>query len=80
MAPSTLYDDSALMTVAEVASLMRVSNMTVYRVIHAGELRAVRIGRSFRIWEKDVQRYLEESKVLADDTTAAPTFIPEQET
>ncbi len=72
--------DSALMTVAEVASLMRVSKMTVYRVIHDGELRAVRIGKSFRIWGKDLQSYLEESKVLAGDTSATPTTIPEQET
>ncbi|SDZ95604.1 transcriptional regulator, AlpA family [Bowdeniella nasicola] len=36
-------------TVAEVADLMRVSRMTVYRMVHAGELPAVRVGRSFRV-------------------------------
>ena len=34
---------------AEVATLMRVSKMTVYRLIHAGELQALRVGRSFRV-------------------------------
>src|SRR5689334_11225426 len=34
------------LTVAEVASIMRVSKMTVYRMVHAGELPAIRVGRS----------------------------------
>lgn len=42
------------LTVAEVAELMRVSNMTVYRLVHSGELPAVRFGRSFRIPESAV--------------------------
>jgi excisionase family DNA binding protein len=37
------------LTVAEVASIMRVSKMTVYRLVHAGDLPAVRVGRSFRV-------------------------------
>ena len=43
------------LTVAEVAEMMRVSNMTVYRLVHAGELPAVRFGRSFRIPESAVE-------------------------
>ena len=50
-------------TVAEVASLMRVSKMTVYRLIHSGELPAVRVGRSFRVPESAVHDYLETSFV-----------------
>jgi excisionase family DNA binding protein len=46
--------DARFLTVAEVATLMRVSNMTVYRLVHAGELPAVRFGRSFRIPESAV--------------------------
>jgi excisionase family DNA binding protein len=48
------------MTVGEVAAVLRVSNMTVYRLINAGELAAVRIGRSFRVREEDLDRYLAE--------------------
>ncbi len=47
------------LTVAEVAAMMRVSKMTVYRLVHAGELPAVRVGRSFRVPEKAVHGYLE---------------------
>ena len=46
------------LTVAEVADQMRVSNMTVYRLIKAGEIGAVRVGKSYRIAEQDVDRYL----------------------
>jgi excisionase family DNA binding protein len=46
------------LTVAEVATLMRVSKMTVYRLVHSGELTAVRVGRSFRVPEHAVHEYL----------------------
>lgn len=46
--------DVRFLTVAEVAKLMRVSKMTVYRMIHAGELPAVKFGRSFRVPESAV--------------------------
>ncbi|WP_084522941.1 helix-turn-helix domain-containing protein [Nocardia inohanensis] len=49
------------LTVAEVANLMRVSKMTVYRLVHSGELPAVRVGRSFRVHAKAVHDYLETS-------------------
>nr|WP_253846270.1 helix-turn-helix domain-containing protein [Actinosynnema pretiosum] len=46
------------LTVAEVALVMRVSKMTVYRLVHSGELAAVRVGKSFRVPEKAVDEYL----------------------
>jgi excisionase family DNA binding protein len=49
------------LTVAEVARMMRVSKMTVYRLVHSGELPAVRVGRSFRVPEGDVDEYLRKS-------------------
>ena len=49
------------LTVAEVAALMRVSKMTVYRLVHSGELAAVRVGRSFRVPETAVHAYLNDA-------------------
>jgi excisionase family DNA binding protein len=46
------------LTVAEVAAIMRVSKMTVYRLVHGGEMAAVRVGRSFRVPEPAVREYL----------------------
>ena len=47
------------LTVAEVAALMRVSKMTVYRLVHSGELPAVRFGRSYRVPETAVTAALQ---------------------
>lgn len=54
------HSRARFLTVAEVAELLRVSNMTVYRLIKAGELPAARIGKSFRVREDDIDAYLEE--------------------
>jgi excisionase family DNA binding protein len=55
--------DVRFATVAEVALLMRVSKMTVYRLVHSGELPAVQVGRSFRVPESAVHAYLKSSLV-----------------
>ena len=46
------------LTVAEVAAMMRVSKMTVYRLVHGGELPAARVGRSLRVPKRAVEDYL----------------------
>ncbi|MBA2573492.1 MAG: helix-turn-helix domain-containing protein [Actinomycetota bacterium] len=50
-----------LLTVAEVAAAMRVSKMTVYRLVHSGELPALRVGKSFRVSQDAVNEYLRKS-------------------
>lgn len=52
------------LTVEEVALIMRVSKMTVYRLIHTGELEAIRVGRSFRVPEHSVNQYLKDAFVV----------------
>lgn len=58
------FANAKFMTVTEVADMMRVSRMTVYRMIHAGELPAVRFGRSYRVPLEAVQS-------IVTDTDAA---------
>jgi excisionase family DNA binding protein len=53
------FAKARFLTVQEVAELMRVSSMTIYRLIKSGELPAVRVGRSFRVRDVDVDAYLE---------------------
>jgi excisionase family DNA binding protein len=53
------------LTVAEVASTMRVSKMTVYRLVHGGELAAVQVGRSYRVPEQAVHDYLQAAFIEA---------------
>src|SRR5215469_5007696 len=55
---ATSLSEVRFLTVAEVATIMRVSKMTVYRLVHSGELEAIRVGRSFRVPEQAVNQYL----------------------
>ncbi len=54
------HGKARFLTVTEVAADLRVSNMTVYRLINAGQLPAVRVGKSYRLREDDVDKYLAE--------------------
>lgn len=55
---SDSHNRAPFLTVAEVASIMRVSTMTVYRMIKAEEIASVRVGKSYRIPEDAVDAYL----------------------
>ena len=55
-----------LLTVGEVAQVMRVSNMTVYRLIKSGQLAALRVGKNYRSRRKDVERYLSDRAVQVE--------------
>ena len=52
-----------LLTAAEVADQLRVSTMTVYRLIRRGELPAVRVGRNYRVREADLEAFLDDQVV-----------------
>lgn len=52
------FEKIKFVTVAEVAMLLRVSKMTVYRLVHTGELASVTVGRSLRIPESAVHEFL----------------------
>ncbi|MEX2548880.1 MAG: helix-turn-helix domain-containing protein [Nitriliruptoraceae bacterium] len=52
-----------LLTAAEVADQLRVSTMTIYRLIRRGELPAVRVGRNYRVRDEDLTAYLDAQAV-----------------
>jgi excisionase family DNA binding protein len=52
------FPEVRFVTVNEVAEALRVSRMTVYRLIKQGDLPALRVGRGYRIREEDVHTYL----------------------
>lgn len=61
-----MADAEALLTVAEVAAELRVSTMTVYRLVNSGEVAAFRIGKNYRIKRGDLDAYLHAGVVRAD--------------
>lgn len=58
MVDASNFSNVRFVTVAEVADMMRVSKMTVYRLIHAGDMPAVRFGRSYRVPESAVEQFV----------------------
>ena len=56
--PGTTWSDVKFLTIYEIAVMMRVSKMTAYRLIHSGELEAIRVGRSYRVPEQAVISYM----------------------
>ncbi|MFA9429172.1 helix-turn-helix domain-containing protein [Egicoccus sp. AB-alg2] len=55
-----------LRTVAEVADVLRVSTMTVYRLIRSGDLPALRVGKNYRVRQQDLHDYLSAGVVHAE--------------
>jgi excisionase family DNA binding protein len=73
--------DDRLLTAHEVADQLRVSTMTVYRLIRRGELPAVRVGRNYRVRSRDLDAYLRaqvvdpspvDLRALADEDAGEP--------
>ena len=54
------FDEARFITASEVAGILRVSRMSVYRMIKQGELPAFRLPAGYRVREEDVHRYLRE--------------------
>ena len=51
-------EQNALLNVHEVAEIFRVSYMTIYRLVRDGELRSIRVGRSYRIPRSAVDEFV----------------------
>ncbi|HSO90076.1 MAG TPA: helix-turn-helix domain-containing protein [Arthrobacter sp.] len=64
---------SHFLTIAEVAAAMRVSKMTVYRLVKSHAIAAVRVGRSFRVPEEAVNDYIRRVTEPATEPTTEPT-------
>ena len=47
-----------MLTVAEVAGILRVSVRTVYNLLEAGTLRGVRVGRAWRVPESALEEFI----------------------
>ncbi len=48
------------LTIHEIAELLKVREQTVRSWIHAQELRAVKLGREFRVAVKDLEAFVNE--------------------
>jgi excisionase family DNA binding protein len=54
------------MTVQQTAEYLIVDDETVRRMIRAGELKAHRVARDYRIYKSDVEKYIQDNKVSVE--------------
>jgi excisionase family DNA binding protein len=52
-----------LFTPEQVSEILQINILTVYSYIKKGKLEAIRLGRSYRIAEKDLEHFLELNRV-----------------
>lgn len=50
-------------TARELAEKLKMNIMTIYRYINAGKIKAYKIGKEFRIDEKEFNNFLVDSKI-----------------
>jgi excisionase family DNA binding protein len=62
---SVVEDGRPFLSVSEVASRMLVSKMTVYRLVHSGDLPADRFGSTFRVERTAVEELIEAARYRA---------------
>lgn len=55
--------DYTSFTLKQVADMLQVDPITIYRLVRNGILPAFRIGRQYRIMETDLRRYIEENRI-----------------
>jgi excisionase family DNA binding protein len=64
--------DEGFLTTEEVLDYLHVNLRTVYRLIKAGKIPAVRVGRQWRFRKRDIDAWLESQRPRAARATAAP--------
>jgi excisionase family DNA binding protein len=68
--------DEAFLTTEEVLDYLQVTQRTVYRLIKAGRIPAVRVGRQWRFRKQDVDRWLETQQGRASRAAVAGVVRP----
>ena len=67
-----LAADRLLLTAEEAANVLRIGRTTVYALMKSGELRPVHIGRSCRIPQAEVERYVHRLQALQSRPQPSP--------
>ena len=65
--------DEGFLTTEEVLEYLQVNLRTVYRLIKAGKIPAVRVGRQWRFRKRDIDAWLESQRPRQGRTGATPT-------
>ena len=69
-------NDEIFLTTEEVLEYIQVNLRTVYRLIKAGKIPAVRVGRQWRFRKRDIDAWLDAQRPRGDRAAAAPSDRP----
>jgi len=67
-----LASDDIFLTTEEVLAYLQVNLRTVYRLIKAGKIPAVRVGRQWRFRKRDIDAWLDGQQQAAHESRPAP--------
>jgi excisionase family DNA binding protein len=70
-----LSTDEVFLTTEEVLAYLQVNLRTVYRLIKAGKIPAVRVGRQWRFRKRDIDAWLDSQRPQGGGTSAAPAAL-----
>jgi excisionase family DNA binding protein len=68
--------DEVFLTTEEVLEYLQVNLRTVYRLIKAGKIPAVRVGRQWRFRKRDIDAWLDSQRPRGDRPAAAAPVAP----
>jgi excisionase family DNA binding protein len=68
--------DETFLTTEEVLEYLQVNLRTVYRLIKAGKIPAVRVGRQWRFRKRDIDAWLDSQRPRSGGTRVAPAPAP----
>jgi excisionase family DNA binding protein len=68
--------DEVFLTTEEVLEYLQVNLRTVYRLIKAGKIPAVRVGRQWRFRKRDIDAWLDSQRPRGDRPAAAAPAAP----
>ena len=68
--------DESFLTTEEVLEYLQVNLRTVYRLIKAGKIPAIRVGRQWRFRKRDIDAWLESQRPRSGRPASAPAAAP----
>ena len=74
--PLHLPNDEVFLTTEEVLEYLQVNLRTVYRLIKAGKIPAVRVGRQWRFRKRDIDAWLDSQRPRGGGRAAAAAAAP----
>ena len=63
---NTIQETECLLKASEVARILNISRSLVYRLIHNGKIPHIRINQAVRIYQNDLDKFVEGNHIEAD--------------